>query len=73
MTTFWLTFLKFFTVGGMGFGLDMLSTWVLKEKLALKKFTANTLGFIIGIIFRFFANKFWAFEDTNPDWMGPLL
>lgn len=73
MSSFWLTFLKFFTVGGMGFGIDMLTTWILKEKLALKKFLANTIGFIIGIIFRFFMNKFWAFQDGNPAWFKQML
>jgi len=73
MTGFWLTFLKFFTVGGLGFGIDMLSTWVLKEKMALAKFKSNTIGFIIGIIFRFFVNKLWTFQDTNPAWLKQML
>jgi len=73
MSSFWLTFLKFFTVGGFGFGIDMLSTWLFKEKLQLQKYTANTIGFIIGIIFRFFANKFWAFENENPEWLKQML
>lgn len=73
MTSFWWTFLKFFTVGGLGFGIDMLSTWVLKEKMALAKFKSNTIGFIIGIIFRFFINKLWTFQDTNPAWLKQML
>lgn len=72
MNPFWLKFLKFFTVGGFGFGLDMLSTWVLKEKLHLKKFQANTIGFGIGIVFRFFANKAWTFQDGNPEWLKQM-
>ena len=73
MTSFWLIFFKFFTVGGLGFGIDMLSTWVLKEKMALAKFKSNTIGFIIGIIFRFFVNKLWTFQDTNPAWLKQML
>jgi putative flippase GtrA len=73
MTPFWLTFFKFFTVGGFGFGIDMLSTWVFKERLQLKKFQANSLGFIIGIIFRFFANKLWTFQNKDPDWLKQIL
>ena len=73
MTGFWFTFLKFFTVGGLGFGIDMLSTWVLKEKMALAKFKSNTIGFIIGIVFRFFVNKLWTFQDTNPAWLKQIL
>ena len=73
MSAFWLTFLKFFTVGGMGFGIDMLSTWILKEKLVLKKYTANTIGFFIGIVFRFFINKAWTFQDSNPEWLKQMI
>lgn len=73
MSTFWLTFLKFFTVGGMGFGIDMLSTWILKEKLILKKYTANTIGFFLGIVFRFFINKAWTFQDSNPQWLKQMI
>ena len=73
MSAFWLTFLKFFTVGGMGFGIDMLSTWILKEKLVLKKYRANTIGFIIGIVFRFFINKAWTFQDSNPEWLKQMI
>ncbi len=73
MSPFWFTFLKFFTVGGFGFGIDMLSTWVFKEKLQLQKYTANTIGFIIGIIFRFFANKFWAFKNNDPNWFKQIF
>jgi len=73
MIGFWLTFFKFFTVGGLGFGIDMLSTWMLKEKMALAKFKSNTIGFIIGIIFRFFVNKLWTFQDTNPAWLKQII
>ncbi len=73
MHPFFLKFLKFFTVGGFGFGLDMLVTWLLKEKMQLKKFTANTIGFVIGIIFRFFANKIWTFQDKNPEWLIQIV
>jgi putative flippase GtrA len=73
MSPFWFTFSKFFTVGGFGFGIDMLSTWILKEKLQLKKFTANTIGFGIGIVFRFFINKFWTFQDDSPQWLMQML
>lgn len=73
MSGFWLTFLKFFTVGGFGFGFDFLSTWLLKEKLNLKKYTANTLGFIVGVVFRFVANKFWAFNNQNPQWLMQMM
>ncbi|MEZ4978142.1 MAG: GtrA family protein [Chitinophagales bacterium] len=73
MSPFALTFAKFFTVGGIGFAVDMAITWLLKEKLQLKKYTANSLGFVFGVIFRFFANKLWTFQDSNPAWLYQML
>lgn len=73
MTAFWLTFIKFFVVGGVGFGFDFLVTYILKEKWRLQKFTANTIGFFVGVVFRFFANKYWSFQNTNPNWGKQIL
>lgn len=73
MSPFLTIFFKFFVVGGLGFGLDMGSTWLFKEKLKLKKYTANSLGFFVGILFRFVLNKFWAFQDSSPFWYIQLF
>lgn len=73
MSPFALTFAKFFTVGGIGFGVDLAVTWILKEKLQLKKYSANSLGFVFGVIFRFFANKMWTFQDNNPAWLYQMF
>ncbi|MCB0538225.1 MAG: GtrA family protein [Bacteroidetes bacterium] len=73
MSAFWLTFSKFFVVGGLGFGIDVLTTFIFKEKLQLQKYTANSIGFFIGVTFRFFANKYWAFQNENPNWLWQML
>lgn len=66
-------FLKFFTVGGLGFGVDMATTWVVKEWLGLPKFAANSVGFAIGMGVRFVANRIWTFQSTDPNWIRQAL
>ena len=66
-------FLKFFTVGGLGFGVDMATTWVFKERLNLPKFAANSAGFAIGMGVRFVANRIWTFQSTDPNWIRQML
>lgn len=73
MPTFLITFLKFFTVGGFGFGFDMLTTWIFKEKLKLSKYVSNSIGFAFGILFRFVAHRFWTFQDDNPEWLLQMV
>jgi putative flippase GtrA len=70
---FWLVFLKFFTVGGFGFGVDMLTTYLFKDRLKLHKYLSNSLGFIIGMLFRYVANRLWTFQSENPDIHVELL
>lgn len=66
-------FMKFFVIGGFGFFIDMLVTWLLKEKVNLNRYLANSIGFIVGNVFRFHFNKIWAFEDASPDWEWQLF
>lgn len=73
MSDFFIKFLKFFTVGGLGFGVDFFTTWLFKEKLQLKKMQANSIGFALGILFRFVANRLWTFESTDPNWHVQLF
>jgi putative flippase GtrA len=72
MTTFWAIFIKFFIVGGIGFGIDVALTWLLKDKWQWNKYTANTFGFSVGTLMRFFATKSWAFQDNNPNWLEQM-
>ena len=66
-------FLKFFAVGGLGFFIDMATTWLCKEKLKISKYISNSIGFIVGNIFRFHLNKIWAFKDYSPEWQWQLF
>jgi putative flippase GtrA len=65
--------MKFFAVGGLGFFVDMGVTWICKEKMKMSKYVSNSIGFIMGNIFRFHLNKVWAFQDYSPEWQWQLL
>lgn len=62
-----IKFLMFLVAGGVGFGFDVLiSTSLLKTK-RLHLLVANTIGFLIGVIVKFFINRFWTFRSHDPD------
>jgi putative flippase GtrA len=71
--SFWLVFSKFFVVGGFGFGVDMFSTYVFKDRLKLHKYLSNSLGFIIGMLFRYVINRIWTFQSDDPQIMEQFL
>ena len=54
--------LKFGIVGFIGMCLDFLVTWLLKEKLRLNKYLANSLGFTCAVINNFYLNLKWTFQ-----------
>lgn len=62
-----LKFLKFSVVGFISVIIDFGVTYLLKEKVKLNQYVANSLGFTVAVIGNFFMNKYWTFEDTNPD------
>lgn len=67
MTEIALKFLKFCVVGSLGLGIDFGITFLSKEKARWNKYIANSLGFISAATSNFFINKYWTFQDTNPD------
>ncbi|GAB5523827.1 MAG: hypothetical protein Roseis2KO_16990 [Roseivirga sp.] len=62
-----LKFLKFCIVGSLGLGIDFGITFLSKEKARWNKYVANSLGFVAAASSNFFFNKFWTFNDTDPD------
>jgi putative flippase GtrA len=66
-TSFFFKFFKFGVVGFSGVFVDFGITWLLKEKLQLNKYLANSTGFICAVFSNYFLNRIWTFEDHNPD------
>ena len=49
--------------GGMAFLLSMVLFWVFNSKLGMGEVTANTVDWIIVVIFAFFTNKLFVFRS----------
>ncbi len=62
-----LKFTKFGLVGLSGLIIDFGITWICKEKLALNKYVSNGFGFLFGVTNNYFLNKYFTFDDHNPE------
>lgn len=60
-----LKFIKFGTIGFTGMLIDFSITYLLKEKLKLNKYFANSAGFIIAASSNYFLNRIWTFHSHN--------
>ena len=61
-----LKFITFCVVGFSGMVIDFGITYLLKEKVKINKFLANSAGFISAATSNFFLNKIWTFHSNNP-------
>lgn len=62
---FILKFLKFCVVGISGMVIDFGTTWLLKEKLNVNKYIANSCGFILAASSNYALNRIWTFESHS--------
>jgi len=60
-------FLKFCTVGLSGMVIDFGTTWILKEKVRINRYVANTSGFILAASSNYFLNRVWTFESQSKN------
>lgn len=60
-----LKFLKFCVVGASGMIIDFGTTWVLKEKVKINKYLANSTGFILAASSNYLLNHYWTFHSEN--------
>jgi len=58
-------FLKFCTVGLSGLVIDFGATWILKEKVKIYRYLANTCGFILAASSNYLLNRVWTFESQS--------
>ena len=59
--------LKFCLVGFSGMLVDFGVTWVLKERVRVNKFIANSAGFILAATSNFIWNRIWTFNGTEGE------
>lgn len=58
-------FLKFCIVGFYGMAIDFGTTWLLKEKVRINKYIANSCGFILAATSNYLLNRFWTFHSSE--------
>src|SRR5258708_23796217 len=63
---FFFKFLKFGAVGMSGMAVDFGFTYLLKEKIKINKYVANTLGFFSAASSNFILNRIWTFQSEDP-------
>ncbi len=56
--------------GGVAFFLSMILFWVFNSKLGMGEVLANTIDWIIVVIFAFFTNKLFVFRSKTGSAMG---
>lgn len=64
-TTLLLKFIKFGVVGFSGMIIDFGTTWLLKEKVKINKYIANSCGFILAASSNYIFNRIWTFHSHN--------
>ncbi len=56
--------IRFGIVGFIGTAVDFGVTFILKEKLGINRYVANTFGFILAVVNNYFLNKYWTFNNV---------
>ncbi|MDD4922531.1 MAG: GtrA family protein [Bacteroidales bacterium] len=57
--------IKFCVVGFSGMFVDFGATWLLKEKVRINKYLANSTGFVLAATSNYFFNRIWTFHSQN--------
>lgn len=65
--------IKFSIVGFSGLLLDFGLTWWLKEKVALNRYVANSIGFMVAASSNYVFNKFWTFDDRTQNFAAQYV
>jgi putative flippase GtrA len=58
-------FFKFCIVGFSGMVVDFGTTWLLKERVGINKYIANSTGFILAATSNYYFNRLWTFQSTD--------
>ncbi len=64
---------RFGITGAAGFIIDFGVTYLLKEKLKVHKYIANSVAFILAATNNYFLNRNWTFENSDPDMTGQYI
>jgi putative flippase GtrA len=59
-------FIKFGIVGFSGVFVDFGITWLLKEKVRVNQYIANSAGFMCAVVSNYILNRIWTFHSNDP-------
>jgi putative flippase GtrA len=60
-----IKFIRFCLVGFSGMIIDFGTTWLLKEKVKINKYIANSVGFTLAATSNYIWNRLWTFHSEN--------
>ncbi|ANI90211.1 glycosyl transferase family 2 [Arachidicoccus ginsenosidimutans] len=60
-------FIRFGIVGFSGMIVDFSVTWLLKEKLKINKYIANSFGFVCAASSNYLLNRIWTFQSRQQN------
>ena len=60
-----IKFIRFCLVGFSGMIIDFGTTWLLKEKVRINKYIANSVGFTLAATSNYIWNRIWTFHSEN--------
>jgi len=66
MEDLFLKFIKFGVVGVSGVFVDFGITWLLRDKLKINQYYANSTGFMCAVVSNYILNRIWTFHSTDP-------
>jgi putative flippase GtrA len=66
MEDLFLKFVKFGVVGVSGVFVDFGITWLLRDKLKINQYFANSTGFMCAVVSNYILNRLWTFHSTDP-------
>lgn len=65
--------IKFMLVGIGGTSFDFGITYLLKEKVKINKYIANSMGYLAAATSNYIFTRIWAFANTNPNILSQYL
>ena len=64
---------KFMLVGIGGTLIDFGITYILKERVKINKYIANSIGYMSAATSNYIFTRIWAFDNTNPEILTQYL
>jgi len=66
-------FIKYSIVGTSGAIVDLTALYLLVELAGINVYVAAVFSFILAVINNFLLNKFWTFNDKNPNYSKQFI